>query len=77
MAEETLDLEPDIAESELRTITAEPEEQEERNVATPPRWSPLRRAILYIFLGIACALIYSHLRAKAIERQTKVVYAKR
>lgn len=77
MAEETIHERPTGAEPEVKDIVEETEEEGEQEVTTSPRWSPLRRAILYIFLGIGCALIFSYLREKAIERQNKVVYAKR
>ncbi|KAF9016902.1 hypothetical protein BDZ89DRAFT_1117914 [Hymenopellis radicata] len=52
-----------------------PNEEEER----PRRasYSPLKRTILFIFVGLAFAIVYSRLKAKSLERQNKIVYAKR
>ncbi|KAF8917087.1 hypothetical protein CPB85DRAFT_238900 [Mucidula mucida] len=55
------------------TDSAREEEERPRRAS----YSPFKRTILFIFVGLALAIVYSRLKSKSLERQNKVVYAKR
>lgn len=59
------------------TVQEEELEEEEEIQPSPRGMSPLRKAILIFFIGIALAVVYGKYKANAEARANRVVYAKR
>ncbi|KIY67414.1 hypothetical protein CYLTODRAFT_454445 [Cylindrobasidium torrendii FP15055 ss-10] len=66
------------SEEAVDSPTVQEEELEEEEIQPSPRgMSPLRKAILIFFIGIALAVVYGKYKANAEARANRVVYAKR